>query len=463
MPDPKGPDATPSGAPLSVGVLAQHTVERRAVEAVIWGMPAVNFDLMYQAMVDRACGAFNQIVYWSRLPDWRNQTLTPNPDVIYVMPFINTKDVGPMVLEIPAAKDGSITGTIMDCWQAALEDVGPAGADSGNGARYLILPPSYTADVPDGYIVLRSDTFEGYALLRSVLQSGSDADLAKAVTYAKQIRLYPLSRAGDPPPTTFVDAANVVFDATIPYDRRFFQSLNRMVQREPWLERDKVMIDVLKSIGISKGERFEPGAQTQLALRDAACEAHAWLDARYQAAFTPYNEGFQWTVPALPDLEETAATFFEKENAYSLDARGLTYHFAFSSIKHLGAGQFYLLTIRDGGGRVLDGGSDYRLTVPPRVPVRQYWSATVYDRESHAFIRNLPRTGRSSQSRGLVTSTDGSVDIWFGPRAPEGRETNWVPTRADGCFEVLFRFYGPQKALYDRTWKLPDIERLGSH
>ena len=111
--------------------LARRRIERRAVEAVIWGMPAVNYDLMYQATVLAAHGTYNQIVYWSRLPDWKNQTLTPNPDSIYLMPFINTKDVGPMVLEIPPADEGSITGSIDDAWQAALEDVGPAGVDKG--------------------------------------------------------------------------------------------------------------------------------------------------------------------------------------------------------------------------------------------------------------------------------------------------------------------------------------------
>jgi hypothetical protein len=93
--------------------LARRTLERRAVEAVIWGMPAVNLDLMLQAMIGSARGKPNQIVYWSRLPDWKNQTLTPNPDVIYLMPFLNTKDVGPMVLEIRPADDGVINGTIM--------------------------------------------------------------------------------------------------------------------------------------------------------------------------------------------------------------------------------------------------------------------------------------------------------------------------------------------------------------
>ena len=128
--------------------LAERTVHRRAVEAVIWGMPAVNYDLMYQAMVASRGEGSNQIVYWSRLPDWKNQTLTPNPDSIYLMPFINTGMSGPMVLEIPPADEGSITGSIMDCWQAALEDVGPAGVDKGKGGKYLILPPGYTAQYP---------------------------------------------------------------------------------------------------------------------------------------------------------------------------------------------------------------------------------------------------------------------------------------------------------------------------
>ena len=166
-------------------------------------MPAVNFALMYEAMVRETGGAFNQIVYWSGLPDWKNQTLTPNPDAIYLMPFIDTTDAGPVVLEIPPADDGSITGTVMDCWQAPFEDVGPAGVDKGEGGKYLILPPGYTDQVPDGYIAMPSDTFSAFALLRSILRSGSARDVADAVAYGRRIRLYPLAAADEPPPTAF--------------------------------------------------------------------------------------------------------------------------------------------------------------------------------------------------------------------------------------------------------------------
>ncbi len=135
----------------------------RAFESVVWGMAAVNFDLMYEAMVRETGGAFNQIVYWSGLPDWKNQTLTPNPDSIYLMPFIDTKE-GPVVLEIPPADDGSITGTVMDCWQCPIEDVGPAGVDKGAGGKYVILPPGYTDALSEGYIAMPSDTYSVYAL-----------------------------------------------------------------------------------------------------------------------------------------------------------------------------------------------------------------------------------------------------------------------------------------------------------
>src|SRR5215468_1869566 len=244
-PSPSSSSSSNADAATSNDTLAQRTVERRAVEAVIWGMPVVNYDLMRQALI-KAGGAENQIVYWSRLLTWKNQTLTPNPDTVYLMPFFNTKDVGPVVLEIPPADGGTITGNIDDIWQVALEDAGPAGADQGRGGKYLILPPGYAQHIPTGYIQLRSATYGGFALLRSTPSSGSDADVAKAVAYGKRVRLYPLSQAANPPQTTFIDAIDQVFDATIPYDVRFFQSLDRVVQAEPWLDRDRVMIDTLK-------------------------------------------------------------------------------------------------------------------------------------------------------------------------------------------------------------------------
>jgi hypothetical protein len=441
--------------------LEERAIHRRAVEAVIWGMPAVNFDLMLHAFITNG-GAANQVPYWSRLLDGTNQSLTPNPDTIYLNPFYDTKLAGPMVLEIPPAEGGSITGSIDDCWQNALEDVGPAGVDKGAGGKYLILPPGHDGAMPDGYIAIQSDTWQGYALLRSNVKSGSEADVAAAVAYGRQVRFYPLSQAADPPETHFVDLAGKLYDATIPYGVRFFRSLARMVGYEPWLPRDRAMIDPLRTLGIAKGKTFDPDAATQKILISAALEAQVWLDAHYEEVFDPpFYPGGHWALPALPEVAEGMPSLFAAPDAYPTDGRGITYSMAYFSAKHIGVGQYYLMTIRDRDGHPFDGGATYRLRVPPDAPVRLYWSATAYDRNTHALIRDVPRASRASNSPEIVTEPDGSVALWFGPRAPAGREGNWVPTRAEHGFEVLFRIYGPEKAFFDKSWVLPDVEKIG--
>ena len=441
--------------------LAERAIERRAIEAVIWGMPAVNTDLMYQAMAREAKGDWNQIVYWSRVLDWKNQTLTPNPDAIYFMPFFSTVGAGPMVLEIPPADEGSITGSIMDWWQTPLEDVGPAGVDKGKGGKYLILPPGAKDNVPEGYVALSSQTFQGYALLRSILKSGSDADFAKALHYGKRIRFYPLSKAASPPATTYVDAADVVFDATIPYDVRFFESLARVIDSQPWLERDKAMIDPLRTLGVEKGKPFDPDTRTREIMNDAAQEARQWLDLQYEASLSPpFFEGARWALPAAPGLIDGMQSSFSDPNRYPTDGRGTTYSMAFFCPKHSGLGSYYLMATCDKDGRPLDGGSAYRLTVPPNVPVTQYWSATVYDRATHGLVRDMERASRSSQSPGLQVNANRSVDIYFGPAAQPAKHSNWIPTSPHGKFEILFRFYGPEKSLFEKTWRLPDVEKV---
>jgi hypothetical protein len=119
-----------------------------------------------------------------------------------------------------------------------------------------------------------------------------------------------------------------------------------------------------------------------------------------------------------------------------------------------------VIAVTDKNGQTLHGGQSYRLTVPANTPVARYWSATAYDRATHAFIRNMDRFSRSSENVGLQKNTDGSVDVYFGPRPPAGKESNWVPTSGDCHFQVLFRLYGPEKPLPDATLVLPDIEKL---
>ena len=295
--------ATAQAQSLSPDELAARNVQRRAVEAMIWAMPAVNTDLMLQTMLASTKAKVNEIVYWSKPVNWKNQTLTPNPDAIYLMSFWNVKD-GPIVIEIPPAQGGSIAGNIVTAWQMPLEDAGPEGADKGQGGKYLILPPGYKGEVPTGYIALQSDTFSGFALLRANLPSHSDADVAKSVAYGKQIKVYPLAQAKEPPPTNFTDAYDVLFDSTIRYDASFYRNLDRVVQNEPWLDRDRAMIDQLATIGIEKGKAFNPDQKTTALLDQAAREAHALLEQRYDAGFPVINPGIRWFAAAVAEMVE---------------------------------------------------------------------------------------------------------------------------------------------------------------
>jgi hypothetical protein len=354
----------PPATNLTVQDINSRLVHRRAFEAVVWGMPAANYQLMYQEMVDKVKGGHNQVLYWSRLLDWRNQTLTPNPDVIYLMPFFNTQDAGPVVLEIPPADNGLFNGSIMNFWQAAIADVGPGGIDKGAGGKYAFLPPGYDrSKLPAGFIPMPSDTYRGYALLRSVLKSGSPADVATALAYSKRIKLYPLSQVNNPPATTFVDAADVVFDSTIPYDMRFFRALNDIIQAEPWLERDKAMIDILKTVGIERGKPFSPDANTQRILNEAIQEAHLWLDGGIDK-LSPFYPGAHWFFPITEEMARNVQSFWQTPDSFPVDARGMAYSLAFFSGKHVGENQYYVMTTSDREGRPLQGNASYRVRVP---------------------------------------------------------------------------------------------------
>jgi hypothetical protein len=445
-------------ADFSPEELKSRAIERCAVEAVIWGMPAVNYERMLAAAVENG-GKLNQVVYWSRPVNWKNQTLTPNPDTIYLNPFYDTHD-GPVVVEIPPADaDHVIVGSFDVAWQNALADVGPTGEDKGKGGKYLILPPGYKETPPEGYIVLQSETYRGFVILRSNFKSRSEEDIKSAVEHGKKVKIYPLG--GNPNSTVFVDVYDKPFDATILYDASFFESLNRFVKAEPWLTRDKVMIDSLKTLGIEKGKPFQPDAKTKAIFENAAREAHAVIALKYEHGFgSPFFQGSRWGLPIPPETRDGLGNMFAAPNEYGLDGRAVMYHMAYFSPKVFGGGQFYLVGISDQAGRALEGGRTYRLKVPADAPVNQYWSVTAYDRDTHALILMVPRASLASNNAAVQKNTDGSTDVYFGPKAPAGKESNWVPTDPRRRFELLFRLYGPKKELFEKTWKLPDVEAV---
>src|SRR4051812_20933217 len=188
----------------SVLVQTPAMLHQLAVDAAIWGMPIVSMDAMRRAYRRDAQASEHDIVYFSKPADWKLQITTPNASSHYVYFNFNTQQ-GPVVLEIPPAKGAGLFGSIVDAWQAPSTDVGPDGADHGQGGKYLLLPPGYRGEVPDDVLPVPLDTFNGYACLRAIPESSSQADVDKALALVKRLRLYRRADAKQPPEQRFID------------------------------------------------------------------------------------------------------------------------------------------------------------------------------------------------------------------------------------------------------------------
>ena len=439
---------------LTGGELERRTVERRAVDAVIWGLPLVGEDAVKQAAFRDGKAKYNDIVWWPKGGGWKNQSPTPNVNTRYMYFFINTKHDGPVVVELPPAVAGaSFYGTIEDAWYVPLVDIG----FEGKGGKYLVLPPGYTGDVPEGYIPVRPATYNSMTLLRSILASMSAKDVQAGNDLVSQVRIYPLSIAANPPAQRLLDMTDVMYDGLVKYDESYFISLARMLNEETVQPRDLQMMGMLLPLGIEKGKEFKPDASTVVQLNAAASEAHAWLMDKAATDITPWWTGSQWVVPSPPI---TMPTMFKWQtpNYFDVDSRAIALSQYFCPTAKLGTGSFYFGTFHDHGGDPLEGGKGYRLHVPAEVPVREFWSVTVYSLETSTFFLHATRLTLGSLDKELKKNADGTVDIYFGPKPPAGHESNWLYTAPGQKWFPWFRVYGPEKAIFDKSFRLPDID-----
>jgi hypothetical protein len=440
---------------LDAAELAKHTLQRRAIEAAIWGMPIVSVDAMRKGFFG-AGAKYGDIAYFSKPADWKLQLTTPNSSSLYVYFNFNLKD-GPVVIDFPAAVGAGLFGSIVDAWQAPIADVGPEGNDQGKGGKYLLMPPGFTGEVPPGYFPLRFTTYNGYGVFRAIPKTRSDEDTAKALALVKQLRLYPVSQADAPPQQRHIDIAGKLFDGIAKMDDTFFDSLAKMVNEEPVQMRDMVAMGQLRSIGIEKGGEFKPDAATRAVLKRAMTEAQlSFIDAA--TTVIPYWPSAKWGMARYAITGAQTKFTYQTEAGLDVDQRGAMFFFACAAPKRLGAATLYLLGTRDARNAPLEGGRPYRLRVPPNVPAKQFWAVTVYDLETAAFIRESPKTEVNSY-QDLQKNSDGSVDIFFGPKAPSANESNWIYTVPGKQWVTFFRFYGPEAAIRDKTWVLNDIEQ----
>lgn len=431
---------------------------QRGTEAVVWSIPAVSMICMRNANFSLG-GGYNTVYWSSEPPTALQEALTANNQTPYATVFLNTKD-GPVVLEVPPASTRTaIFGSAIDIWQEPVADIGPAGADKGQGGKYLFLPPNYNGDEIEGCINVRVKSYQVFIALRCIPIGG--ADFPEAAAYSKNINAYKLDDIKNPPQGEYIDMAGKHLPTLPEFNTGYFTLIKELIDTEPLQERDMVMGGMLASLGIVKGEEFAPGVKVKKALEQAISDGYDYMEYMFE------NPGFslieQWEDRQWMNLREPSEDgfVFDEGDYLLLDERGSIFHWATFIPRHLGKATAYLTALKDSNGELLKGSKTYKLNVPADVPAKDFWSVIAYSKQTKAFIYNEQNiVGLSSYDKeSFKLNKDGSVDLYFSKTAPEGFEPNWIPTNGEDFF-LLFRFYGPQEAYFNKTFKLNDVQLI---
>jgi len=341
-----------------------------------------------------------------------------------------------------------------------LIDIGSTGEDKGKGGKHLVLPPDFKGEVPPGYIPVRPRTYNTFTGVRSIPKSYSEEDVRKGDALVKQIKVYLLSAAAKPPEQRFIDMTDILYEGLVRYDASFYASLAHILNEEPVQPRDLERMSLLLPLGIEKSKAFKPDAVMTAELKSAAQEAQAWLvEGLARVSTERLWPDSKWVLPVPPIATKTLFKW-EVANHFDVDSRGIGLASFFLPPATLGKGSFYLGCFVDANDKPLRGENTYRIRVPANAPVREFWALTVYDKETDAIFRESTRLTVGSLDKDLRKNSDGSVDIYIGPKVPAGWEANWIYTPPRQGWWPYFRFFGPGPALFEGTWKLPDLEKV---
>ncbi|TWT80434.1 hypothetical protein CA13_18510 [Planctomycetes bacterium CA13] len=441
--------------------LEHQMMVQRACEAAIWAMPAAAMIDFEKATKRDLGGDVNDVVYVSKPFASRHGFLTANDVTPYAWSSMSTED-GPLVVEVPPANDKvGYFGTIVDAWDVPLIDVGTTGHDKGKGAKYLLLPPGHEGDIPEGYVAVPATTYNSGFSFRPVMKA--DATFEDTTAYAKELKIYHLSEADNPPATKHIDAFPKKYGSLPTYDMTYFQDIYDVINREPVREQDKAMMALLAGIGIEKGKPFEPTADQEKAMLEGLSRAYDWMQAYFTTdgkAVLPWWEDRKWYMWNFAEGQAEAGFPYVTEDRILIDERsGGSFFWITYLPKNLGGGTFYLTGLRTADGEMFNGKDTYKLTVPPDTPANDFWSVIVYSMKSKGFVEDVDRVGLSSrQLDQMKKNADGSVDIYFAPKPVENFESNTIPTGED--FFLLFRLYGPDKSFFTKKWKLDDVQKI---
>lgn len=464
----------------TAATLMEELTFQQATQAYLWAMPLLNTLGMKFGSEATFGAGYNVLPIWKERLDPKTLVTTPNSDVLYAMGYVDMGETGPIVLEAPA----HLQGILLDFWQRPIPvdggeffgDVGIPGPDHGEGGKFLVLPPGYDGEVPEGYHVYRSGTDNLFIFLRGFYQDPDN--LAPTVELMEQAKVYPLELPeAERKPMEFPNASGVPANLLPRSDITAFEQLKWLLDREGENLAGPDGLGILANIGLIEGEPFSPAPRTREILDDAAEAAYkmsrviglseevrgqsylVWPDRRWA---NPFNNALQPGPEKTLDLAwrstEHGFTDYEQRvwmftNYYSLSPGMVS--------QTPGQGAAYWMAYHDAEGEPLSGGATYKVTLPPDAPVNLFWSLTLYEAENGSGLATEARRFPSLGSRdNPVVNEDGTIDLYIGPGAPEGREANWLPTAPGRGFFAILRLYGPEQAGIDFSWKPSDFEKL---
>jgi hypothetical protein len=449
-------DGVPAGS--TVKTLYDNLDRSRGFVVYLDNLGAVAIHAFLAGLAAQGADAPNKIAIFAQLMDSQAVVLTANTSTLYAFSRTDLAKDGPTVIEVPPG----MLGFLDDDWERFVGDIGVTGPDKGKGGKYLVLPAGYDGTGPDGYFILKPRTNKNFLFLRGSIDKGLQVG---AENMTSGIRIYPLRDAANPAPTTFIQLSGKSFNTLFPNTLDYYEHLNQVVQDEPIDAIDPAQRGAIATIGIVKGKPFAPDERMKKLLTEAATIGSATARA---ITFDPRMDG----VYLYPGTDSVWSAFFANRNAtfesdgtmqldaavlYYFNAGGVTPSMAKTAV---GVGSDYAGAYLDSKKQPFDGSKTYKLHLPPDVPVNNFWAVTMYDTQTRSMLQTgqrFPTVG--SQTKGIEKNADGSFDIYFAPKAPAGKENNWLQTVPGKSWFVILRMYGPLEPWLNKTWRPGEIEQ----
>jgi hypothetical protein len=405
----------------------------------------------------------NQMLIADQLLDSDPLFLTGNTDTVYCSGILDLERDGPTVVEIPP---GCGPGTINDAYFRFVFDMGAPGPDRGQGGAYLFLPPEYEGEVPEGYFVAKSPSYINWVILRGFLVDGKPD--AANMMFKTGVKIYPLKDKEDPPQMEFISFSKKYFNTIHANNYEFYGELNQVIQREPVDMLDPEIRGLMASIGIVKGKPFAPDERMKKILTDAVAVGNATarsivFNSRIQESY--FYEDSSWATGFIGGDYRWLVD--SGMGGRYLDARtmffyGATVNTPAMALEMVGVGSQYAMTAKDKDGNYLDGSKNYKLNIPANAPAKDFWSVVIYDPQTRSELQtSQPYPSKNNKRDDLIYKDDGSVDLYFGPKSPEGLEKNWTQTVTGKGWFTILRLYGPLESWFDQTWRPGEIVKIG--